>query len=367
MRVLVTGGAGFIGSHLVDALLARGDDVRILDSLDPQVHDGVPAYLSMDAELVVGDVRDREAVRRCLDGCDRLVHFAAAVGVGQSMYEIERYTSVNAIGCAVVLEEATAARDRLEKVVVASSMSIYGEGAYRCPAEGVDVLVEPRPEEQLVRREWEPRCPACGTEVEPLPTAERKPLQPTSIYAIGKRDHEEMTLAWSRAYRVPATALRFFNVYGPRQALSNPYTGVGAIFASRLLNDRPPVVFEDGRQTRDFVRSATSSAASCSRWSPEPPTGPLSTSAPGARRACSTSPPHSAAGSARRSSRRSATSSARATSGTAMRTSRSPATSWASSPRSASRRGWRSWPAGSPAKRPKTAAPTRPPTSRTAA
>ncbi len=253
MRILVTGGAGFIGSHLVDILLARGDEVRILDSLDPQVHDGVPAYLSPEAELVVGDVRDHEAVRRCLESCDRFVHLAAAVGVGQSMYEIERYTSVNAIGCAVVLEEATAARDGLEKIVVASSMSIYGEGAYRCPAEDVEVLVESRPEAQLLRREWEPRCPACSAVLEPLPTSERKPLQPTSIYAVGKRDHEEMTLAWSRAYGVPATALRFFNVYGPRQALSNPYTGVAAIFASRLLNDRPPVIFEDGLQARDFV------------------------------------------------------------------------------------------------------------------
>jgi dTDP-L-rhamnose 4-epimerase len=253
MHVLVTGGAGFIGSHLVDALLARGDAVRVLDNLDPQVHDGVPDYLSREAELVVGDVRDRELVRRSLAGVDRVVHLAAAVGVGQSMYEIERYTSVNAIGCAVLLEELTAVRDRIEKVVVASSMSIYGEGAYRCPAEDREVLVEPRPDEQLEARDWEPRCPACGAPVERLPTPETKPLQPTSIYAVNKRDHEEMTIAWGRAYRVPATALRFFNVYGPRQALSNPYTGVGAIFASRLLNDRPPVIFEDGLQSRDFI------------------------------------------------------------------------------------------------------------------
>ena len=253
MRVLVTGGAGFIGSHLVDALLARGDDVRVLDSLDPQVHDGVPAYLSTEAELQQGDVRDHDAMRTALDGADALVHLAAAVGVGQSMYEIERYTSINAIGQAVVLEEATAVRDKLEKVVVASSMSIYGEGAYRCPAEDVLVLAQPRSDEQLEARKWEPRCPACGAELEMLPTPETKPLQPTSIYAINKRDHEEMTLAWARAYRVPATALRFFNVYGPRQALSNPYTGVGAIFASRLLNDRPPVIFEDGGQSRDFI------------------------------------------------------------------------------------------------------------------
>ena len=253
MRVLVTGGAGFIGSHLVDRLLGEGHEVRILDSLDPQVHDGVPEYLATDAELVVGDVRDRAVVDRCLAGVDALVHLAAAVGVGQSMYEIERYTSVNAIGAAVVLEAAIAVRDRLTKAVVASSMSIYGEGLYRCPADGTEVAPSPREDAQLARREWEIPCPSCGALLEPVPTPESKPLQPTSIYAINKRDHEEMFIAWGRAYGVPTTALRFFNVYGPRQALSNPYTGVGAIFASRLLNGRPPVIFEDGGQSRDFI------------------------------------------------------------------------------------------------------------------
>jgi dTDP-L-rhamnose 4-epimerase len=253
VRVLVTGGAGFIGSHLVDRLLSDGCDVRVLDSLDPQVHAGWPAYLAGEAERVEGDVRDRDAVRRALAGVDHIVHFAAAVGVGQSMYEIERYTSVNAIGAAVVLEEALQVRDRIEKAVVASSMSIYGEGLYRCPVEGMEQAPPPRSDEQLARREWEPVCPSCGATLEPVATREDKPLAPTSIYAIGKRDHEEMFLAWARAYRVPTTALRFFNVYGPRQALSNPYTGVAAIFASRLLNGRQPVVFEDGRQSRDFV------------------------------------------------------------------------------------------------------------------
>ena len=252
-NVLVTGGAGFIGSHVVDALLERGDVVRVLDSLDPQVHDGVPEYLNDEAELVQGDVRDADTVRRALNGVDRLVHFAAAVGVGQSMYEIVRYTSVNALGAAVVLEEALNVRDRLGKVVVASSMSIYGEGLYRCEREGVEVAPPPRSDEQLAAREWEVRCPSCGEELRPLPTPETKPLAPDSIYAVGKRDHEEMFRSFGRAYRVPVTALRFFNVYGQRQALSNPYTGVAAIFASRLLNARPPVVFEDGRQTRDFV------------------------------------------------------------------------------------------------------------------
>jgi len=259
---LVTGGAGFIGSHLVDRLLADGFAVRVLDSLDPQVHDdGRPGYLSADAELVLGDVRDGDVVARALLGVDRLVHLAAAVGVGQSMYEIERYTSVNAIGAAVVLERALHVRDRLEKIVVASSMSVYGEGLYRCPAEDVEVAPPPRTEAQLARREWELRCPSCGAELEPLSTPETKPLQPTSVYAVGKRDHEELTLAVGRGYGIPATALRFFNVYGPRQALSNPYTGVAAIFASRLLNGRPPLVFEDGRQSRDFVHVSDVAAA----------------------------------------------------------------------------------------------------------
>ena len=255
MRVLITGGAGFIGSHLADRLLADGHEVRALDSLDPQVHaDGDrPDYLASDVDLYLGDVRDHEAVRRALDGVDAVVHFAAAVGVGQSMYEIERYTSINAIGAAVVLEEALERRDAVRKVIVASSMSIYGEGQYGNPRTGESGLAPAqRPEAQLAARQWEV-VGEDGTPLEPEPTAETKPLRPSSIYAINKRDHEEMFLAVGAAYGVPTVALRFFNVYGERQALSNPYTGVAAIFSSRLLNDRPPVVFEDGEQTRDFI------------------------------------------------------------------------------------------------------------------
>jgi dTDP-L-rhamnose 4-epimerase len=255
MRVLITGGAGFIGSHLADRLLAEGHEVRALDSLDRQVHpDGErPGYLAGDVELHTGDVRDREAVRRSLEGVDAVVHFAAAVGVGQSMYEIERYTSINAIGAAVVLEESVERRDDIRKLLVASSMSIYGEGQYRNPRTGESGIAPGlRPEGQLAAREWDVLGDD-GTPLEPEPTAETKPLRPTSIYAIGKRDHEEMFLAVGAAYGIPAVALRFFNVYGERQALSNPYTGVAAIFASRLLNDRAPVVFEDGEQTRDFI------------------------------------------------------------------------------------------------------------------
>ena len=255
MRVLITGGAGFIGSHLADRLLADGHEVRALDNLDRQVHtDGErPGYLASEVELQVGDVRDHDAVGRALEGVDAVVHFAAAVGVGQSMYEIERYTSINAIGAAVVLEEAVERRDNLRKLLVASSMSIYGEGQYTNPKTGESGIAPGlRPETQLAAHEWE-LLAEDGTPLRPEPTAETKPLRPTSIYAITKRDHEEMFLAVGAAYGLPAVALRFFNAYGERQALSNPYTGVAAIFSSRLLNDRPPVVFEDGEQTRDFV------------------------------------------------------------------------------------------------------------------
>jgi dTDP-L-rhamnose 4-epimerase len=254
MKVLVTGGAGFIGSHLVDALLARGDSVRVLDSLDPQVHGKErrpPEWLDPRAELQVGAVEDRAAVARALDGVDAVCHLAAAVGVGQSMYEIERYVAANSLGAAVLLEEIVRRKERLRRVVVASSMSIYGEGAYRT-AGGTPVHPDLRADEPLSRREWEPRGPD-GAPLLPVPTPESKPLKPTSVYAVTKRDHEELFLCVGAAYRIPTTALRFFNVYGPRQALSNPYTGLIAIFSSRLMNGHAPVVFEDGLQTRDFV------------------------------------------------------------------------------------------------------------------
>jgi len=259
-KILVTGGAGFIGSHLVDALLEAGHEVRVLDALEPQVHGGLrkrgeaPDYLNPEAELILGDIRDPETVQRALSGIDVLFHEAALVGVGQSMYEIAQYTDVNARGAAVVLQAVANLPQRPRKMIVASSMSIYGEGAYLCPAHG-RVFPKLRETDQLQQRDWEMRCPVsgCREHCAPVPTDEEKPLYPTSIYAINKRDHEEMFLAVGRAYNVPAVALRYFNVYGTRQALSNPYTGVAAIFSSRLLNGKPPVIFEDGGQSRDFT------------------------------------------------------------------------------------------------------------------
>ena len=254
-KILVTGGAGFIGSFLVDALLERGDEVRIYDALVPQVHgpqQARPDYLNPHAEFIQGDVRDRDSLGKALAGVDVVVHLAAAVGVGQSMYEIERYTSVNTLGGAVLLDLLANTKHNVRKMLVASSMSIYGEGKYLCAEHGA-VYPRLRPEAQLQARDWEMKCPHCGRDASPAPTDEDKPLFPTSIYAITKRDHEEMFLSTGFAYGIPTVALRFFNVYGPRQALSNPYTGVMAIFSGRLLNYQPPVIYEDGAQTRDFI------------------------------------------------------------------------------------------------------------------
>jgi dTDP-L-rhamnose 4-epimerase len=250
-RILITGGAGFIGSHLTRHLLHSGHEVRALDRLDPQVHPERerPAYLEDEVELVVGDVRDPAAVEWALRGIDAVVHLAARVGVGQSMYEIADYCSVNTVGTGVLLE-AMLNRD-VRRLVVASSMSVYGEGLARTPDGEVAAAVE-RDRGQLERGEWEPRGPD-GRELSFEPTPERKTPSLSSIYALNKYDQERMCLLFGSSYGVPTTALRFFNVYGPDQALSNPYTGVLAIFGGRLLNGRPPLIFEDGEQRRDFV------------------------------------------------------------------------------------------------------------------
>jgi dTDP-L-rhamnose 4-epimerase len=254
-KVLVTGGAGFIGSFLADALVEQGHDVRIFDALVPQVHgseQALPEYSNPDVEFVKGDVRNREALSEVLKGMDVVFHLAAAVGVGQSMYQIQYYTEANTLGGAVLLDILANTKHQVRKIIVASSMSIYGEGTYACADCGM-VFPKLRTEAQLKARDWEMKCPHCGQDVRPMPTGEDKPLYPTSIYAITKRDHEEMFLSTGLAYDIPAVALRFFNTYGPRQALSNPYTGVMAIFSGRLLNNQPPVVYEDGLQSRDFI------------------------------------------------------------------------------------------------------------------
>jgi dTDP-L-rhamnose 4-epimerase len=250
--VLITGGAGFIGSHLADELLAHGYRVRVLDVLHPQVHgEGRlrPRYLDLDVELLAGDVCDSEALKRALKGVDAVFHFAAAVGVGQSMYEVAHYTRVNNLGTATLLEALI--ERPVQRLVVASSMSLYGEGLYRNAAGELREAAQ-RTLEQLKRGDWELRD-ADGELLRPVPTPETKLPAIASVYALSKYDQERMGLMIGRAYGIPTVALRFFNAYGPRQALSNPYTGVLAIFASRLLNDSAPTVFEDGLQQRDFV------------------------------------------------------------------------------------------------------------------
>lgn len=251
-NILVTGGAGFIGGHVTKELLSRGYNVRVLDSLIPQVHGPDlrrPAYLPPDAQLVVADLRDTAALGRALDRIDAVVHLTALVGVGQSMYRIADYTSVNSLGTAQLLE-ALSTRP-VEALVVASSMSVYGEGLYRDIDGNIQVATD-RPLEQLKMADWEVKD-ALGRPMVPQPTPEDKTPALASVYALSKFDQERLCLIVGRAYGIPTVALRFFNTYGPDQALSNPYTGVLSNFASRVLNGQPPLIFEDGLQKRDFV------------------------------------------------------------------------------------------------------------------
>lgn len=251
-KILITGGAGFIGSHLADELLRHGYHVRVLDSLCSQAHGEVaarPEYLDPEVELMIGNVEDPDAVNEALKGIDAVYHLAAKVGVGQSMYQICDYTRANNEATSVLLEALV--ENPVERLVVASSMSVYGEGLYR-DVTGRLVPGQARALDQLKERRWELRSPS-GDLLHPVPTPETKEPALSSIYALSKFDQERMCLLVGKAYKIPTVALRFFNVYGPRQALSNPYTGVLAIFVSRLLNDLPPSIFEDGAQQRDFV------------------------------------------------------------------------------------------------------------------
>src|SRR3954452_6218435 len=251
-NILITGGAGFIGAHVAQELLSHGGRVRVLDSLVPQVHGEErrrPDYLPADVELIVGDIRDTDTLTRALDRIDAVVHLVALVGVGQSMYQIAEYTSVNNLGTAILWEALS--KHPVECLVVASSMSIYGEGLYR-DAGGVIRTPQDRTLAQLKMADWEVRDEA-GRVLTPVATPEDKTPALASVYALSKYDQERLCLMLGRAYGIPSVALRFFNTYGPYQALSNPYTGVLSNFASRVLNGNPPLIFEDGLQKRDFV------------------------------------------------------------------------------------------------------------------
>ncbi len=255
-KVLVTGGAGFIGSHVVDLLVEANYGTIVLDSLEEQVHGPLairPEYTNKSAVFEHGNVLDRQVVARILAQVDAVVHLAARVGVGQSMYQIHSYVDSNTSGTASLLEAITQTRNNVRKLVVASSMSVYGEGKYYCNNCETTVYPGPRPESAMRLHKWEHLCPACNQRLNHRPTDETAPPVPTSIYAMSKRHQEEMALLVGKTYEIPTVALRFFNVYGPRQALSNPYTGACAIFSNRILNGKPPYIFEDGGQLRDFI------------------------------------------------------------------------------------------------------------------
>lgn len=252
-NVLVTGGAGFIGSHIVDKLVEQGFRVTILDNLDKQVHRGkVPGYLNKKARFIKGDVTKRSNLTEALEGMDAIYHEASVVGVGQSMYEIDRYVYNNSLGTARLLNFLANNKHKVKRIIIASSMSAYGEGLYQCKKCG-QIRPTLRSDKQMEKKDWELHCPKCNSYLIPIGTPETEKFSCNSIYAVTKQSQEDMVMIFGNAYGIPTTAFRYFNVYGPRQSLSNPYTGVAALFLSRLKNDNPPVIYEDGSQTRDFI------------------------------------------------------------------------------------------------------------------
>jgi dTDP-L-rhamnose 4-epimerase len=259
-RVAVIGGAGFVGSHLVDALLAAGYQVRVIDNLDPQVHPSglPPSFLNPAAEFIRQDIRDIDGLRRSLADIDAIYHLAGAVGVGDSMHRIRHYTDVNLLGFSNLLDILANSTHSIRKLVLASSVTVYGEGKYACATHG-PLFPSPRSAEQVSRRVWELTCPVivgtepCALPLRPLPTDEQKPLAPQSIYAITKQSQEQLALAVGRSYGISVTVLRYFNVFGPRQSPSNPYTGVVKNFAMQISAGESPLIYEDGLQSRDFI------------------------------------------------------------------------------------------------------------------
>jgi len=270
--ILLTGGAGFIGSHIADALIAEGREVRVLDSL--MAHSGVPAHLAGEVDLLEGDIRDPETVERALAGVEHVCHQAGMVGLGSNFLDIADYVSHNDTGTAVLLREL-AASGFTGRLVLASSMVVYGEGRYACAEHGV-VRPAPRRAEDLEAGRFEPGCPRCGRELEARPIPEQAELDPRNVYAATKLHQEHLAAALEREAGVPVTALRYHNVYGPRMPRDTPYAGVASLFASALAAGEAPRVFEDGAQRRDFVHVRDVALANVAALSsPEPVTGPL--------------------------------------------------------------------------------------------
>lgn len=252
---MITGGAGFIGSHTADALIAQGHTVRILDILDPQIHGtsgNFPAYLHPAVQCVQGDVRDVGQVTDALEGVDAVYHFAALTGVGQSMYDLSAYVHTNCTGTAALLEAILKRGKSIRRLVLASSRAVYGEGTHTCPVHGT-VYPGMRTREAMERGEFSATCPACGAVASPVATAEDRPLEPISVYGWTKKQQEEQCGYVAKTFGMPVTMLRYFNVYGSRQSLQNPYTGVVSIFYSRILADQSIYIYERGTPGRDFV------------------------------------------------------------------------------------------------------------------
>src|SRR3954447_6251335 len=248
-RALVAGAAGLIGSHIVDLLVHEGWQVRALDNLEPQTHRrGKPAWINPKAEFIQGDMRNRDAITAALDAIDVVFHQAA---YGGYMPEIAKYVHVNSLGTAQMLEIIREKNLPIKKIVVASSQAVYSEGAGECPKHGL-VFPSVRPIEQLRRGDWHVHCPICAAITKSAPTPENAPVGGETVYGLTKVDQERLVLLWGKQIGIPTVALRYSCTYGPRQSIFNPYTGVIAIFCTRLLNDLPPVLYEDGEQTRDF-------------------------------------------------------------------------------------------------------------------
>lgn len=256
MKILVTGGAGFIGSHVVDDLIEKGHDVTVLDNLEDQVHGRKkPGYLNRDAKFILGDVKSRKDWFKALRGKDVVIHLAAAVGISQSMYKPSHYIETNSVGTSNMYEillEKNDIREKIKKIIIPSSKTIYGEGTYKCPKCGI-IYPGIRDRQQLEKSDWEVKCPSCGVQAEPVGTREDKPVNPLSIYALSKYGAENVSLSYGFSLSIPTFVFRGFSIYGPRQTLDNPYSGVCSIFLNRIKNNRPPIVFEDGKQLRDYV------------------------------------------------------------------------------------------------------------------
>lgn len=252
-KILVTGGAGFIGSHVTDALIERGHNVVVYDSLEPQVHESKPSWINPSAKFVQANILDYETLKENLAGINVVFHFASAVGIGQSMYEIRKYSEANVMGTANLMEALSSSEHDVKKIIFSSSMSIYGEGAYKCEICNAIHHSFRRDAKLLAKRKWEPVCTKCGSKLILIPTSEKVPVDPVNVYAISKNTQEQLIRSVSEAQGIPYTMLRFFNVYGPRQSLKNPYTGVASVFMSQLKEGNSPIIYEDGLQTRDFV------------------------------------------------------------------------------------------------------------------